>query len=71
MKKVSNCPLTQIDMQYQSSDVTYNRNDVNSIQIGDLSIMFSKQVNPSHNTTFKGNRHKPDLKIRFWCVYIP
>ena len=19
----------------------------------------------------KGNRHKPDLKIRFWCVYIP
>ena len=18
----------------------------------------------------KGNRHKPDLKIRFWCVYI-
>ena len=21
--------------------------------------------------SFKGNRHKPDLKIRFWCVYIP
>ena len=20
---------------------------------------------------FKGNMHKPDLKIRFWCVYIP
>ena len=19
----------------------------------------------------KGNRHKPDLTIRFWCVYIP
>ena len=19
----------------------------------------------------KGNRHKQDLKIRFWCVYIP
>ena len=24
-----------------------------------------------HFYLLKGNRHKPDLKIRFWCVYIP
>ena len=29
----------------------------------------SKNLNGGY--TLKGNRHKPDLKIRFWCVYIP
>ena len=24
-----------------------------------------------HQVSVKGNRHKPDLKICFWCVYIP
>ena len=24
----------------------------------------------TRSSELKGNRHKPDLKIRFWCVYI-
>ena len=50
-----------------------------------LQLRFTIYENPHNRVTWgkkppwgkkplfciKGNRHKPDLKIRFWCVYIP
>ena len=71
----SKCLLTQVRLPYESNQRTIdifkmsmqrtyiNRQDGNSIPLGDLSSTFSDLVNQSHNTLSKIERALPTLRL--------